>query len=71
MAVFELESGSMEAISRRRIHSLHSSITSTGGSSVHALHGLVGRGRTPQGSSRTNVVINLFPFMEWLIQENQ
>ncbi|POM70185.1 Hypothetical protein PHPALM_13415 [Phytophthora palmivora] len=32
---------------------------------------LIGRGRTPQGFSRPNVVIDLFPLVEMLIQENQ
>ncbi|CEG38234.1 uncharacterized protein PHALS_08321 [Plasmopara halstedii] len=35
------------------------------------LLGLVGRGHTPQGFSRPNVVIDLFPLVERLIQENQ
>ncbi|KAJ8524304.1 hypothetical protein ON010_g16814 [Phytophthora cinnamomi] len=34
------------------------------------LLGLVGRGGTPQGFSRPNVVIDLFPLVERLIQEN-
>ncbi|KAL7678784.1 hypothetical protein Plhal304r1_c092g0172261 [Plasmopara halstedii] len=36
-----------------------------------SLLGLVGRGRTPQGFYQPNVVINLFPLVERLIQENQ